>query len=109
MNKRHQLIEHNLYEFESSFQISYVKCSRTSSLVPSQFCVTLERDGERKTFAFRHTRFIDIAKNLIMHSGIYIAAIKNSESSLARIEVGDLEGGFAYFTASSVRNITPAA
>ncbi len=109
MNKSHQLIEHNLYEFESSFQISYVNYSRTSELVPSQFLVTLERDGERKTFAFSQPEFKDVEKNLIMHSGIYIAAIKNSEFSLARIEVGDLEGGFAYFTASSVRNITPAA
>lgn len=109
MNKSHQLIEHFLYEFESSFQISYVNYSRTSEMTPSQFLVTLERDGERKTFAFGQPEFKDVEKNLIMHNGIYIATLKNSRFSPARIEVGDVEGGFAYFTASSVRNITPAA
>lgn len=109
MNKSHQLIEHCLYEFEHSFQISYVNYSRTNELVPAQLLVTLDRDGERKTFAFTQPVFNDVEKNLIVHRGIYIASLKNNMFSSARIEVGDVEGGFAYFTASSVRDITPAA
>lgn len=109
MSKSQQLIEHSLYEFESSYQISYVNYSRTSELVDAQFILTLECAGERKTFAFSQPEFQDVDQNLIMHRGIYIASIKQSALSMARIEVGDLEGGFAYFTAANVRNITPAA
>ena len=35
--------------------------------------------------------------------------MKSSPLSPHRVEVGDLEGGFAYFTAKNVKNITPTA
>lgn len=71
--------------------------------------MTIERGCERQTFAFSQPHFNDIEKNLITAKGVYVASLKNSPLSPHRVEVGDIEGGFAYFTAKNVKNITPTA
>lgn len=109
MSTSRQTLEHYLYEFDQGYQVSYVNYSRPSELADAQLVLTLERGCERKTFAFQQPQFADVDKNLVTSHGVYIASLKSSPLSPARIEVGDIEGGFAYFTARSVRNITPTA
>lgn len=109
MSISRQITEQSLYEFDSSYQICYVNYSRANDLADAQLLITLEKAGERKTFSFIEPVFADIDKNIVTCHGIYIAALKSSPVSPARIEVGDVEGGFPYFTARSMRNITPTA
>ena len=89
--------------------MSYVNFSRASDLADAQLILTLERGCERKTFAFSQPHFNDVDKNLVASKGLYIAAIKSSPLAPNRVEVGDIDGGFAYFTAKNVKNITPMA
>lgn len=105
---RHQ-VDQILYEFDREFQVSYVNFCRANELADSQLIITLEKNLERKTFAFLQPQFNDVDRNLVASRGLYIAAIKISPVAPNKVEVGDIEGGFAYFSARSVRNITPMA
>ncbi|GGY48646.1 hypothetical protein GCM10011297_22080 [Bacterioplanes sanyensis] len=98
-----------LYEFDLGYQVTYVNYSRANELVDAQLILTMERGHERKTFVFSQPQFNDVDRNLVSSHGVYIATIKSSPLAPNRIEVGDVDGGFAYFTARSVRNITPTA
>ncbi|MDF1763422.1 MAG: hypothetical protein P1U57_08445 [Oleibacter sp.] len=109
MNTSRQKLDHVLFEFDGSYTVSYVNFSRGSELADAQLILTLERECERKTFAFAQPHFNNVDKNLVSSKGLYIAAIKSSPLSPNRVEVGDSEGGFAYFTAKNVKNITPMA
>jgi len=109
MSMSRQVADQNLYEFDQGYRVTYVNFTRANELTDAQLVLTLERGCERKTFAFSQPQFNDVDKNLVTSHGIYIAAIKSSPLSPNRIEVGDSEGGFAYFTAKNVKNITPAA
>ena len=109
MSISRQTENQNLYEFDHDYQVTYVNFSRGNELADAQLIMTLERGAERKTFTFSRPQFHDVDKNLVTSHGIYIAAIKGSPLSPNRVEVGDIDGGFAYFTAKSVRNITPTA
>ena len=109
MSASRQTLDQYLYEFDQGYVVSYVNYCRASELADAQMILTLERGCERKTFAFSQPQFADVDKNLVASHGIYIASIKSSPLSPVRVEVGDIEGGFAYFTARNVRNITPAA
>jgi hypothetical protein len=104
-----QTLEHYLYEFDSGYRISYVNFSRASDLTDAQLILTLERGHERRTFVFTQPLFNDIERNLVSCRGLYIATLKSTPVSPHRVEVGDLEGNFAYFTARTVKNITPTA
>ncbi|MEN9464602.1 MAG: hypothetical protein RL217_783 [Pseudomonadota bacterium] len=108
MSTSRQLLDQYLYEFDREYQVSYVSYSRANELVDAQLILTLEKGDERKTFVFNQPQFADIDKNLVTSHGIYIASLK-STSAATRIEIGDVEGGFAYFSAKNVRNITPTA
>lgn len=109
MSISRQSLDQYLYEFDQSYRVTYVNYSRANELSDAQLILTLERDCERKTFAFSKPHFNDVDKNLVACHGLYIAAIKSSPLSPNRVEVGDAEGGFAYFTAKNVKNITPTA
>ena len=109
MSMSRQTLDHYLYEFDQGFRVSYVNFSRASDLTDSQLILTLERGCERKTFAFSQPVFNDIEKNLVACRSLYIATIKSSPLSPNRVEVGDSEGNFVYFTARTVKNITPTA
>lgn len=109
MSMSRQVADQNLYEFDQGYRVTYVNFTRANELTDAQLVLTLERGCERKTFAFSQPQFNDVDKNLVTSHGIYIAAIKGSPLSANRIEVGDSEGGFPYFTAKNVKNITPAA
>lgn len=98
-----QISEKYLYEFDQGYEVSYINYSPRQEQLESQLIVTLERGRERRTFAFYQPEFADIEKNLITSDGIYIAGQANS----THVEVGDIQGGFAYFTAKTVRDITP--
>lgn len=108
MSSSRQLLDQYLYEFTRDYQVSYVNYSRACDLADAQLILTLEKGDERKTFVFSQPQFADIDKNLVTSHGLYIASLKTLASAPVRIEVGDLEGGFAYFTAKAVRNITPS-
>ncbi len=108
MSTSRKLLDQYLFVFDREYQVSYVSYSRANELVDAQLILTLEKGDERKTFAFNQPQFVDIDKNLVTSHGIYIASLKGA-SSASRIEVGDVEGGFAYFSAKNVRNITPTA
>lgn len=97
-----------LFKFDQEFKVSYVNYCRANDLVDAQLVITLEKNDRRQTFSFLCPHFSDIDKNLLSAEGIYIANIKESPFSQPRIEVGDLEGGFCYFSAKNVKNITPA-
>lgn len=105
MNLSRHATQHFLYEFDQGYEVSYINYSPRNEQLESQLIVTLERDHERKTFAFYQPEFADIEKNLITSQGIYIAAITRANKEI--IEVGDTAGGFVYFSAQRVRNITP--
>ncbi|QQD20800.1 hypothetical protein [Venatoribacter cucullus] len=109
MSTSRQTLDQYLYEFDQGYEVSYVNYSRASELADAQLIMTLERGCERKTFAFTQPQFCDVDKNLVASHGVYIASLKSSPLSPVRVEVGDVEGGFAYFTARTVRNITPTA
>lgn len=109
MSISRQQVGRFLYEFEDEYQVTYVNFFRANELADAQLIMTLERGCERQTFAFSQPHFSDIDKNLITSKGVYVASLKNSPLSPHRVEVGDLEGGFAYFTAKNVKNITPTA
>jgi hypothetical protein len=109
MSISRQQVGRFLYEFEEEYQVTYVNFSRANELADAQLIMTLERGRERQTFAFSQPHFNDINKNLITSKGVYVASLKNSPLSPHRVEVGDIEGGFAYFTAKNVKNITPTA
>lgn len=109
MSISRQEVGRYLYEFEAEYQVTYVNFSRGNELADAQLLLTLEREGERQTLAFSQPHFNDIEKNLITSKGLYVASLKSSPLSPHRVEVGDLEGEFAYFTAKNVKNITPIA
>ncbi len=109
MSISRQTLDQHLFEFDQSYQVSYVNFSRGTELADAQLILTLERGCERKTFAFSQPHFNDVDKNLVASKGLYIAAVKSSPLAPNRVEVGDLEGGFAYFSAKNVKNITPMA
>lgn len=109
MSTSRQTLDQFLYEFDQSYRVSYVNFSRATELADAQLILTLERGCERKTFSFSQPHFYDVDKNLVASHGLYIAAIKSSPLSPDRVEVGDSEGGFGYFTAKNVKNITPTA
>ncbi len=109
MSISRQTVDQYLYEFDQGYQVTYVNYSRANELTDSQLVLTLERGCERKTFAFAQPHFSDVDKNLIASHGLYIAAIKSSPLAPNRVEVGDIEGGFSYFSAKNVKNITPTA
>ena len=69
MSVSRQKLGRALYEFDESYQVSYVNYCRANELVDAQLIMTLEH----------------------------------------RVEVGDLDGNFPYFSAKNVKNITPTA
>lgn len=107
MNVSRHSLERFLYEFDQGYEVSYINYNPGQALAESQLILTFERDNERRTFAFSMPCFADLDKNLITSQGIYIATLRAMSVSSARIEVGDIQGGFAYFTARSLRDITP--
>ena len=109
MSVSRQQVGRFLYEFDEGYQVTYVNFSRANELADAQLIMTLERGCERQTLAFSQPHFNDIDKNLITSKGIYVASLKSSPLSPHRVEVGDLDGGFAYFSAKNVKNITPTA
>jgi hypothetical protein len=109
MSISRQTLDQYLFEFDQSYEVSYVNFSRATELADAQLILTLERECERKTFAFSQPHFNDVDKNLVASKGLYIAAVKSSPLAPNRVEVGDLEGGFVYFSAKNVKNITPMA
>lgn len=109
MSESRQEVSRYLYEFEAEYRVTYVNFSRANELADAQLLLTLERKGERQTLAFSQPHFNDIEKNLVTSKGLYVASLKSSPLSPHRIEVGDLDGCFAYFTAKNVKNITPTA
>jgi hypothetical protein len=109
MSISQQNVGRYLYEFGVEYQVTYVNFTRANELADAQLLITLEREGERQTLAFSQPYFNDIERNLVTTKGLYVASLKNSPLSPHRIEVGDLEGCFAYFTAKNVKNITPTA
>lgn len=109
MSVSRQQVGRFLYEFDEGYQVTYVNFSRANELADAQLIMTLERGCERQTLSFSQPHFNDIDKNLITSKGIYVASLKSSPLSPHRVEVGDLDGGFAYFSAKNVKNITPTA
>lgn len=104
---RHAL-EKNLYEFDQGHRIIYASFFPANELVDAQLLLTLEKNEDRQTFAFSQPDFHNMDKNLVASRGLYIAALKSSPLSPNRVEVGDTGGDGVYFTAKSVKNITPA-
>ncbi len=109
MSISRQAVSRFLYEFSEDYQITYVKFSRANELADAQIVITLERGCERQTLAFSQPHFSDIGKNVITSKGMYVSSLKSSPLSPHRVEVGDLDAGFSYFTAKNVKNITPTA
>jgi hypothetical protein len=109
MSISRQQVGRFLYAFVDEYTGTYVNFSSANELADAQLIMTLERGCERQTFAFSQPHFNDIERNLITSKGVYVASLKNTPLSPHRVEVGDLEGGFAYFTAKNVKNITPTA
>jgi hypothetical protein len=98
-----------LFQFDSSFEVSYVNYYRGNELADPQLVVTLERDAERQTFSFSHPHFNDVDRNLISAQGLCISSVKQSPFGQNQIEVSDLKDNVVYFTARMVKNITPTA
>lgn len=103
MSLSRSLKDSYLYEFDQGFEVSYIHYSPRLEHLQAQLLVTLERGCERRTFAFYQPEFSTTDKNIVTSEGIYIAVDARSGD----IEVGDIAGGFIYFTAQKVRNITP--
>lgn len=97
-----------IYEFDSDFCVSYVNYTGASKQVESQLLLTLERDDERRTFAFFDPEFAETDKNLVSARGVFISSISNSEMTSSRIEIGDRDGNI-FFNAKRCKNITPTA
>lgn len=100
--------QNRIYEFDSDFCISYVNYTQANQQVESQLLLTLERDDERRTFAFFDPEFKETDKNLVSAKGLFISSISNSEMTSSRIEIGDCDGNI-FFNAKRCKNITPAA
>ncbi|MFT6152776.1 MAG: hypothetical protein ACJAYK_002745 [Crocinitomicaceae bacterium] len=98
-----------LFQFDESFEVSYVNYYRGNDLADPQLVVTLERDSQRQSFAFMHPYFNDVDRNLISAQGLSISSVKLSPFGQNQIEVADLKDGMVYFTARVVKNITPTA
>jgi hypothetical protein len=98
-----------LFKFDNDFKVSYVNYCRANELIDAQLVVTVEKQGDRQTFNFSCPHFSETDKNLLSADGLYIANIKETPFSQPRIEVGDLAGGFSFFHAKNVKNITPSA
>lgn len=109
MSVSRQKLGRALYEFDESYQVTYVNYCRANELTDAQLIMTLERGNERQTLAFSQPHFSETDKNLITSKGIYVVNLKSSPLSPHRVEVGDLEGNFPYFSAKNVKNITPTA
>ncbi|MGB1091889.1 MAG: hypothetical protein ACPGYX_07180 [Oceanobacter sp.] len=109
MSSSRQIVENLLYEFDPEYRVSYVSFNRASDLTDSQLVLTVENGLDRKTFSFSQPLFNDIDKNLVSTRGLYIAAVKSTPFSSNRVEVGDIEGQYVFFSARSVKNITPSA
>lgn len=109
MSTSRQVVDSRLFEFDQGYHVSYVNYSRANDLCDGQLLMTLMRDCERRTFVFTQPQFHDVDKNLVTSRGLYIVAIKSSLLGPNRVEVCDIEGGFAYFSAKRVREITPMA
>ena len=106
MHSSQPMLGQYLYEFDQGFEVIYLKYSPRHALADAQLVLTLERGLDRKTFVFHKPKFSAKDKNLMLSQGLYIAYVRGNGDN-ARIEVGDIQGGFIYFTAHSVRNITP--
>jgi hypothetical protein len=98
-----------LFQFDASYEVSYVNYYRGNELADPQLIITLEKGAERQTFAFTNPHFNDVDRNLISAKGLYVAAVKQNPFGQNQVEVGDLKDGLAYFTARNVKNITPTA
>ncbi len=98
-----------LFQFDASFEVSYVNYYRGNELADPQLVVTLERDDDRQTFSFIHPHFNDVDRNLISAQGLAISSVKHSPFGQCQIEVSDLKDNMVYFTARLVKNITPTA
>jgi len=109
MSLSNQQTSQILFQFDDSFEVSYVNYYRGNELADPQLVVTLERGRDRQTFAFMHPHFNDVDRNLISAQGLYISSVKQSPFGQNQVEVGDLKDGIAYFTARCVKNITPTA
>ena len=59
MSISRQTLDQYLFEFDQSYEVSYVNFSRATELADAQLILTLERDCERKTFAFSQPHFKD--------------------------------------------------
>ncbi|MEH6345851.1 MAG: hypothetical protein V7785_12245 [Bermanella sp.] len=98
-----------LFQFDESFEVSYVNYYRGNELADPQLVVTLERESERQTFSFLHPHFNDVDRNLISAQGLAVSSVKQSPFGQNQIEVSDLKDNMVYFTARLVKNITPTA
>ncbi len=98
-----------LFQFDASFEVSYVNYYRGNELADPQLVVTLERGADRQTFTFMHPHFNDVDRNLISAQGLSINSVKQSPFGQNQIEVSDLKDNMVYFTARLVKNITPTA
>lgn len=96
-----------LFQFDDSFEVSYVNYYRGNELADPQLVVTLEREQDRQTFSFMHPHFNDVDRNLISAQGLCISSVKQSPFGQNQIEVSDLKDNVVYFTARVVKNITP--
>ncbi|MBE0482368.1 MAG: hypothetical protein IBX52_02600 [Bacterioplanes sp.] len=109
MSTSRQVVDNRLFEFDQGYHVSYVNYSRANEICDGQLLLTLSRACERRTFVFTNPQFHDVDKNLVTSRGLYISAIKSSLLGPNRVEVGDIDGGFAYFSAKRVKEITPSA
>ena len=98
-----------LFQFDESFEVSYVNYYRGNELADPQLVVTLERESDRQTFSFLHPHFNDVDSNLISAQGLAVSSVKQSPFGQNQIEVSDLKDNMVYFTARLVKNITPTA
>ena len=98
-----------LFQFDESFEVSYVNYYRGNELADPQLVVTLERESDRQTFSFLHPHFNDVDRNLISAQGLAVSSVKQSPFGQNQIEVSDLKDNMVYFTARLVKNITPTA
>lgn len=107
MNDGLSRVDTQRYEFDQQYRISYVNYSRPSDLADAQLLLTFGQELERHTFAFVRPHFTELESNIVASKGLYIAVVHDVFLDEDHVEVGDLQGDVVYFTASSVRNITP--
>lgn len=108
MSVSNQKISQCLFQFDDSFEVSYVNYFRGNELTEPRLVITLERDNVRHTFAFAHPRFQETARNLISSRGLYIANVRPSPFAPTQVEVGDLSDGLIFLCARNVKNLTPS-